>query len=228
MYTLGDIPRKSAILYSDYTATVFEGVRLTYRQLNNRVNRLANALDGLGIGPQDRLCVLAENTHKYLEIYFAASKLGISVTPLNFRLADPEIVHIVNDAEATCLFAGDGYEDRASGIKGDLQNIKCWISMDNPVEDFEEYEKLLESASDQEPGRDAAEEDMAILMYTGGNHGPSQRGDDFPSGHYDRSRFRGPGICFFAQGCHLFYFAFVPCVHVAGAGGAPCGRQGGH
>ena len=171
MYTLGDIPIKAAIMYPDHTATVFEGVRLTYRQLNSRVNRLANALTGLGIGPEDRLSVLAENTHKYLEIYFAASKLGISVTPLNFRLADPEIVHILKDAEATCLLVGDGYEERAAGMQDQLPEIKKWISLDNPAEGFEGYEELLGSAPDQEPGRDAKEEAMAILMYTGGTTG---------------------------------------------------------
>ncbi|MFH1134687.1 MAG: long-chain-fatty-acid--CoA ligase [Pseudomonadota bacterium] len=171
MYTLGDIPRKAAILYPDHEAIVFEGVRLTYRQLNNRVNRLANALIGLGIGPEDRLSVLAENTHKYLEIYFAAGKLGISVTPLNFRLADQEIVHIVNDAEAAFLFAGDGYEERAWGMKDRLPNIKRWISLDNPVKGFEGYEDLLGGALDREPGRDASPEDLAVLMYTGGTTG---------------------------------------------------------
>src|SRR5208283_867784 len=117
MYTLGDIPRKSAILFPNNTATVFEGARLTYRQLNERVNRLANALLGLGVAKGDRLTILAENTHKYLEVYFAAAKIGLSATPLNFRLSDQELLHIVNDSDATCFFVGDGYEDRARKMK---------------------------------------------------------------------------------------------------------------
>ena len=171
MYTLGDIPRKSAILYPDRTAAVFEGVRLTYRQLNTRVNRLANALIGLGVGPEDRLAVLAENTHKFLEIYFAASKLGVSVTPLNFRLSDQEIIHILIDAECTFLFAGEDYEERAAGMKERLPGIERWISLDGPADGFEGYEELLNGGQDREPGRDAAGEDMAILMYTGGTTG---------------------------------------------------------
>jgi acyl-CoA synthetase (AMP-forming)/AMP-acid ligase II len=130
MYTLGDIIRKSALLFPDNIATVFESTRLTYRELNARVNRLANALVALGLGKSDRLTVLAENTHKYLEIYFAASKIGICVTPLNFRLSDKELVQIINDSEANCLFAADGYEDRVMKIKPDLINIKHWISLD--------------------------------------------------------------------------------------------------
>ncbi len=171
MYTLGDIPRKSAILFPHNTATVFEGTRLTYKQLNERVNRLANGLLALGIGKDDRLTVLAENTHKYLEIYFAASKLGISVCPLNFRLSDQELVHIVNDSEATCFFVADGYEDRAHAIKDNAPSIKYWITMDNPVDGYQPYEELLAGAALDEPGRDADEDAMAILMYTGGTTG---------------------------------------------------------
>lgn len=171
MYTLGDIVRKSALLFSDNIATVFEGTRLTYRDLNARVNRLGNALLAIGLGKKDRLTVLAENTHKYLEIYFAASKIGISVTPLNFRLSDKELVQIINDSESTCLLAADGYEDRVMKIKPDLKNIKHWISLDNPVSGYRFYEDLLKSSSPDEPGRDANEEDLAILMYTGGTTG---------------------------------------------------------
>ena len=171
MYTLGDIPRKSAILFPHNTATVFEGTRLTYKHLNERVNRLANGLLGLGVGNDDRLTVLAENTHKYLEIYFAASKLGISVTPLNFRLSDQELIHIVNDSESTCFFVADGYEDRARTILDSAPSIKCRITMDNPVNGYNAYEELLAGAVPDEPGRDADEDTMAILMYTGGTTG---------------------------------------------------------
>lgn len=171
MYALGEIPRKSAILFPHNTATVFEGTRLTYRQLNERVNRLANGLIGLGVGKGDRLAVLAENTHKYLEVYFAASKLGISVCPLNFRQADQEVVHIVNDSEATCFFAAEGYESRAMKLKENVPNIKYWIAMDSQADGYLYYENLLTDASPHEPGRDADEEEMAILMYTGGTTG---------------------------------------------------------
>ena len=171
MYTLGDIVRKSALLFPDRIATVFEGTRLTYRELNARVNRLGNALLSLGVGKNDRLAILGENTHKYLEVYFAASKIGISVTPLNFRLSNQELVQIIKDSESTCFFVADAYENRAMSLKGELSNIKHWIALDNAVEGYRIYEDLLAAAGSEEPGRDAQEEDMAILMYTGGTTG---------------------------------------------------------
>jgi acyl-CoA synthetase (AMP-forming)/AMP-acid ligase II len=152
-------------------AVVFEETRLTYRQLDERVNRLANALRSKGVGKTDRLTILSENTHKYLEIYFAASKLGISVTPLNFRLADDEIRHIVDDSDSTVFFVGDGYENRVVSMKTHLAKIALWISMDKKTEGFLLYEDMIDEGSAEEPGLDPAEEEMAILMYTGGTTG---------------------------------------------------------
>jgi long-chain acyl-CoA synthetase len=171
MYTLGDIPRKGCTLYGDRVALLFEGLNLTYKDLNDRVNRLANVLIGLGLEKGGRLIILAENTTKYLEVYFAAAKLGMSVTPLNFRLSDKEISYIANDSEATLFFAGDGYEERTLGFKQNLKHISHWIALDNKKEGFLFYEDLLRKTSASEPLVEVDENDLAILMYTGGTTG---------------------------------------------------------
>lgn len=171
MYTLGDIPRKSVINHADRIATVFEDTRLTYRELDNRVNQLANTFTGMGYKKGDRVTVLAVNTHKYLEIYFATSKLGMSVTPLNFRLADEEIEFIVNDSEAICFLVGDGYEERALSLKEKFKNIKDWIALDSKADGYEYYEDLIQKASTDEPDVEVDENDLAVLMYTGGTTG---------------------------------------------------------
>lgn len=171
MYTLGDIPRKGRALYRDKVALVFEGLNLTYKELDERANRLAHALTELGLKKGGRLTILAENTYKYMEVYFAAAKLGASVTPLNFRLSDKEIDYIVNDCEATIYFAGDGYEERSRGFKQNLMNISHWIALDKKKEGFLFYEDLLHNASDVEPMVEVDENDLAILMYTGGTTG---------------------------------------------------------
>ena len=62
MYTLGDVPRKGLALFRDRVAMVFEGKSITYGQMDNRVNCLANALINLGLKKGERLTILAENT----------------------------------------------------------------------------------------------------------------------------------------------------------------------
>ncbi len=171
MYTIGDIPRKSALHFPDKEAVVFETTRLTYREFNRRINRLANGLARMGFKKGDRVTVLAENTHKYLEVYFAVAKIGMSVTPLNFRLSDDELIHIVNDSEASCFFAGDGYLEKAAGMRDKIGDISVWIGFDGNSDGFIDYEVMLNDASDKEPNVEADENDLAVLMYTGGTTG---------------------------------------------------------
>lgn len=171
MITLGDIALKGAIRFPDREAIVFEETRLTYRQLNERVNRFANLLVSKGYKKGDRLAILSENTNKYIEIYFAVAKIGMSVTPLNFRLSNAEVEYIVNDCEAKCLVVGDGYEERALEIKKDLSGIQDWIALDNRNEGFLFYEDVIQHQSVDEPGVDVDENEMVILMYTGGTTG---------------------------------------------------------
>ncbi|HVN72938.1 MAG TPA: long-chain-fatty-acid--CoA ligase [Desulfomonilia bacterium] len=175
MYTLGDIPRNGAVNFPDRIAVVFEGKRYTYREFNKRINRCAHALIGLGCTRGDRVAIMADNCSKYLEAYFAAAKLGMSVLPINVRLGDDEIAYIVGDGEATAFIAGEGYEERAGRFKDKFTAIRTWVSFDKPVEGFHAYEDLLAKSSDKEPDAEiyytVDENDMAILMYTGGTTG---------------------------------------------------------
>lgn len=77
---------------------VFEGKRQTYDQTNERVNRLANALAGLGVEKGDRIAVLQVNCNQYVESYFAAAKLGAIMVPLNFRAKPDELGYMLENA----------------------------------------------------------------------------------------------------------------------------------
>lgn len=174
MYTLGDIPRKGALLYRDSTAIVFEGARYTFGELNERVNRFGNALAALGYRKGDKMAIMADNCSKYVEAYFAAAKLGICVTPINVRLGNDEINYIVSHCEANIFVVGDTYEERTCSLQPNNQRISTWISLDNPVPGFLEYETMLGNASHAEPDplHSAVDEnDLAIIMYTGGTTG---------------------------------------------------------
>ena len=174
MYALGDLPRNGASRFGDRTAVVFGDNRYTYDELNRRINRCAQALITLGLEPGDRLAVMADNCAKYLELYFAAAKLGMSVTPLNIRLGDNEIDHILADSECNVFAVGDGYEPRAAALRDRFAAVQHWLSLDTTLSGFHDYEALLASASEDEPDRDryqVDEDDLAILMYTGGTTG---------------------------------------------------------
>lgn len=174
MYTLADLPRRGAILHGTRTAVVFADTRLSYAELNRRVNQAAHALAGLGLQTGERLAILSDNSARYLETYLAAAKLGVSVTPLNTRLGDDELDHIVNDSQAVAIVAGDGYEKRASALLSSVRALRLGLSLDNHFDGFTGYEDALAHAPDAEPDPEryqVSEDDMAVLMYTGGTTG---------------------------------------------------------
>lgn len=150
---------------------VSESGRVSYRELDTGANRLANALLEAGSGPGQRIGILSENSSEYLETYFAASKAGLVVTPLNFRLSDGELIHILNDAEAGLLLVGDGYEETARRIRGELTSVRALIALDGPAEGFLDYGEMVARASAADPARDLDEDELAVLMYTGGTTG---------------------------------------------------------
>ena len=83
--------------------------RLTYREALDTVNRLANAFVAAGLRAGDRVAVLSKNNIEYVLLYFAASKAGVAVVPLNRRLGVPEWTYIIDDAQPRMLVAAGQY-----------------------------------------------------------------------------------------------------------------------
>ncbi|MBF0550030.1 MAG: long-chain-fatty-acid--CoA ligase [Deltaproteobacteria bacterium] len=171
MFTLGDIPRRGARVHTHKEALIFGSRRLTFGEFDRRVNRAANALLALNCQRKQRIAILAENSHKYLEVYFAAAKVGLVIVPINIRLAPNEIVQIICDSESVVFLAGDGYENLGFGIRNASPSVHTWISLDNPVDEYIFYEDLVQTASDADPFISVDETDLAVLMYTGGTTG---------------------------------------------------------
>jgi acyl-CoA synthetase (AMP-forming)/AMP-acid ligase II len=171
MLTLGDIPRKHSRLDPDKECMVCDNVRLTWRQLNERVNRLANALAGLGVEKDAKVATLALNCHRLVEIYYATSKLGAVTVPLNFRLAPDELAYIVNHSDAEVLFVDHNTLDIAKQILPELPNIRERIFFQGGKEGWLDYEKLLKESSHAEPEVEVSEDDLCHLQYTGGTTG---------------------------------------------------------
>ena len=103
---LGAILTNTTGKYPDRTALIHLDVRWTYETLNRRVNRLANALLNTGVKKGDGIALMFFNSNHFVEVYFAAMKIGAVATPVNFRFVGPEIEHIINDSEATIFFYG--------------------------------------------------------------------------------------------------------------------------
>ena len=150
---------------------VFEGKRQTYTQTNGRVNRLANALAGLGVAKGDRIAVLQVNCNQYVETYFAAAKLGAITVPLNFRARQDELGYMLENAEAKVLMTGDRYLDISRTMLPQLPSVNHGITLDSKQPDMLYYEDMLNSSSPDEVFTEIDDDDVTILVYTAGTTG---------------------------------------------------------
>ena len=152
----------------DKLAIVFEKKRYTFSQLNERANRLGNALTKLGVKKGDRVAMLQVNTNQCVETYFAVAKIGAVYVPLNFRGRGNELSYMLNSSEANTILAGERYLDLVNSIKPEVASLKNIISLDSPHPGVLYYEDIIKSASPDEIFTEIGDDDMTILMYTAG------------------------------------------------------------
>ncbi|MBW2061464.1 MAG: long-chain-fatty-acid--CoA ligase [Deltaproteobacteria bacterium] len=150
---------------------VFEQRRLSYLEVSERINRLAQALIELGVGPGDRLGMLSVNCPQYIEAYFATAKMGAVFVPLNFRAKADELAYMINTSEAKVLFVGERYLEMLQEMLPKLSGLGKLISLDRTFEGMLAYEDLVASGSDEELFAELDDDDTTILMFTSGTTG---------------------------------------------------------
>ena len=96
---IGDLLWRSAERFPDKTAIVYRNIRQSYAQLDEAVNRMANALTERGIRKGDRIALLSRNSHAFVVVFFAAARLGAILVPINFMLNAAEVAYILGHAQ---------------------------------------------------------------------------------------------------------------------------------
>ena len=161
----------NARLYPDRVALAFEDQTLTFAKLEERTNRLANALARLGVRRGDNVAVLMYNCLEVVETWFGCQKLGACPVPVNFRLAQPEVDYILDNSNAIGILADEPLGDRAAAAAGRLDGVRFHLGLGELPKGAESYEAALEAASPDEPDTLVDDEDLAFLMYTSGTTG---------------------------------------------------------
>ncbi|MAP36348.1 MAG: hypothetical protein CL698_01635 [Chloroflexi bacterium] len=161
----------TSLIVPDRTAVIFDGRRITYSDLALRVVKLANALRQLGVEKGDRIATMEVNCNEHIEAYFAAAKLDAIYVPINFRASQSELEYMLNDSSPTVLLAGSRYTDMIELISSKVESLKALIVIDGIVEGWHTYERIVDSAPDDEMYPESDEDDLTMLMFTAGTTG---------------------------------------------------------
>jgi acyl-CoA synthetase (AMP-forming)/AMP-acid ligase II len=169
---LGEILTVNAKKYGDRIALKEAQRALTFRELDSRVNRLANALLSMGLSKRDKVSCLLENSIEIVELYLATAKTGIVINPINFRLTPAEVEYIAKDSDAKVVVVHEEFTPCIDSIRKNLPNMKSFISVgERTPEGFMNYESVLARSREDEPGTDVRPEDQWVLLYTSGTTG---------------------------------------------------------
>ena len=140
----------------DAPAIRFDGRTITWRELHDRVGRLAAVLAARGVEPGDRVGLLMTNRPEFVEVALAATAAGAIAVPINFRLAPGEVAYVLEDSGAKVLVT----EELLAGLAPDADTLVAG----------DEYEAAIAAAEPAEPVA-VEERDVALIMYTSGTTG---------------------------------------------------------
>ncbi len=151
-------------------------LRLSFRALNARSNRLANALVAAGLERGERVGLLLMNSAEFMEAYFALAKVGAVVVPLNWRLVPDELEFILKDSGTQRLIYGDEFLESVAELhaRGEKTEVTHWLQVTGSEQTApfaESYEAFRDAGPESEPEPRAADEDMLYIMYTSGTTG---------------------------------------------------------
>ncbi|MEM8773084.1 MAG: long-chain-fatty-acid--CoA ligase [Pseudomonadota bacterium] len=165
--TVDQLIRDLARLAPDRTALIFEGETASYGELNQRANRAAHALKGLGVCSGDRVVWLARNLGIFWDALLGAAKIGAVLTPVNWRLAPPEIAQIIKDSGAKILIGERIFLDPLLA-EAHFELPKAYDLETGGEKDFA---LLAGAALDDEPEHSAEIDDIVVQLYTSGTTG---------------------------------------------------------
>ncbi|MBN6186703.1 long-chain-fatty-acid--CoA ligase [Aneurinibacillus sp. BA2021] len=172
MLTFGQIFKQNTAKYADKPAVIFRDTIQTYKEVNQRANKLANAFLSIGYKKGDKAAVLMKNHAAYVEIMIAFAKVGIVTVPINYRLVGTEIEYILQHSDSRALILTADYVEEVRTLPSVLSTLDTVLVIDGEgAPGMQEYETFLAGAGDSEPSSTVMESDPFYIGYTSGTTG---------------------------------------------------------
>ena len=214
-FTLLDVIRRNAQLFSERIAFVTDDERICHGAYLQRIEQVAIGLWAAGLRPGERLAILAQNCIEFVELYGAAARLGAVVLPVNWRLGAEEIGYILRDGAPHLLVADVERQAAAIAAGRGVASIQAWYGIGGETTpQFQPY-ALLRAAGDEAPVLTVGDEDGFVIIHTAATDGR-------PKGALLSHRALVAANLQFAAAWHLgkedVGLGVLPLFHVAGLG----------
>jgi acyl-CoA synthetase (AMP-forming)/AMP-acid ligase II len=176
--TISEMLARNARMYSSEIALIetkpSEKLRkeITWKEFDERANRIANALKNMGIKKGDKVIHLMMNSINWLEAYFGIIRTGAWATPLNFRFSSSDIKYCAAVAEGKVFILGEEFVERVEAVRSQLSTVKTYIfAGQNPPNGMEGFENIIDKSSSKPAEVELSDEDECGLYFTSGTTG---------------------------------------------------------
>lgn len=168
---------KRAMTYPESPFLKHDDQEFNNQAFNERVNRMAHALAELGATKGERVATIMVNSNEFLEIFFACSKTGAIIVPVNFNLAVPELGYIVSDCAPSVVIYSSDFAEKIERVKATHKEVKHYLK--HRGDELLDDPSILEVASsftaeEPIPTKDVTLKDPLLIMYTSGTTGDSK------------------------------------------------------
>jgi acyl-CoA synthetase (AMP-forming)/AMP-acid ligase II len=219
--TIAEIVRGHARSQPDAMAFTFGEEVMSFAELDQGSNRAANGLIALGVKRGERIAYFGKNTHLYFEVLLGALKIGAVMTPVNWRLAGPEITYVLNDCQARVLFVGEGFAATIEQLRPALNHVETVIGVDAPDAALPDYRQWRDGFPDVDPHGEVRAGDDALQLYTSGTTG-NPKGAVMTNASLTSSRFsdgsEGELRTWQVSEPDDVTLLAMPCFHISGTG----------
>ena len=165
---LFDVPLR---LQPTAPAVLQDDTVLTFGDLDERCNRMANVLVNLGVRPGERVALMFNNDYRFIESLLGAMRMGAVPVPVNIRMGDEAITYVIDDSDAVVLIANSDLADRAQRLVPHTPGVRHFIADREAYGHAVNYQQLLQSASPLFTRRKTAPDEVCLQPYTSGSTG---------------------------------------------------------
>jgi acyl-CoA synthetase (AMP-forming)/AMP-acid ligase II len=214
---IGRLLVQRSLIDPDKEGLVCENLRLTFNEMNERANRLANSMISLGIKRGDRVGILALNDPEYYDMYFGLAKIGAVLVPVNWRLAGPEMQYILSDCGVKILVFGSEYFDVVDTFRKNIPADQLIAISDDTPKWARPYNSLVSMAPADEPELVGEDDDTLTILYTSGTTG-RPKGAELTHAYYFYSNLN---LTMAIRDVGDTYLTALPLFHIGALGGVP-------
>ena len=172
---IGSLLPRHALHRPDHIAVVFEDTRLSFREFNARVNRLANALCGLGVRKGDKVATILPNCLNLLKTYWAVAKIGAVVVPLSPLLRGKALAALIQDSDTETIIASPDFAEPLKELKKEVPHMaddRVILNGTSGIAGFQNYDELTAQASEVEPPKtEISDDNLYNIIYSSGTTG---------------------------------------------------------